>query len=978
MSGYVDTQVIECSRNHSEEALSNNNENFSLWTNNLTDILKLDPGDQVSVFGAMISERGAGQSDVIEIKGESLGFKKTFTFVEINTSGNACENIPPKFDILEAKLNGSEVEMRDDTAVFKIGYYITADGHNYVQLPRRFWWRANLNPMSTNFTQRDIGPGSVSGADSGRSLWDPFNASQGTTTTNLDTFQLFDDYYQNADERYGYSSQKNNGRRYTIMVRDKTFYSDQYDGLLPDVYQRDPENCIYRKYEELKSIQVDKGFNSAEYIATDVTRKLQSVLSTNTFGHRVQGDLDANASRPGFPINQFKTYTTETYKPFNCAWNYVENTKADFDLYIAGNNNTDGYQYLSQYHITGCLRPELYETGRLINWGDNDADVPIYRGISGTYINVEVNPNDANPTKYFHTDIRYEEPFIGYFKDFIRAQEKYPEVFNIFSDDQTKYNANDNINNSRYWHVNRYKNGSMSLNPDDDTGDLAMLGWGGYIQPDWRTTQQLSALLVPFVYDPDQRDTFYEEPDDGLNQLSFGCFGRHKIGEYYYIKLKISPNNGYGSPLFTELVRGNASGEIEQFRIAGYDMHFNSVGTPWILPHSGHTIKPNSFNGNASALQSSRQYANQGIMDDATPGPWFVEYPHLSQLYIGADSPKLNWDGSHFTLTDLHTSLNRGNDRRAGAPFAIGIDPIDIIGAEASEIVYKINPREQFQDWTPVRMPYTSTRTTYINGSHVPANAYEVGTFNENLEQWQIYDASCGIFIEDFGINEQEWRGSFWERLGFSYAQFHNASNTRLDRIEKGNANKLSIITTNSEIDEGDTKILSQNMYKAVFYNNMIPRGASLNSIAEGTAAGQEKILYLPEIIQKTQSISLIADNLPTRMIRGYYTIRSNIIDENPFIGGKKDNTIMPICGIVNKINGNGDFYQQEGSEVSFTITKPLRLASVRCSIHDPDGSYANSNEQNSVLFKVVRQKPFTFNVVQELIQENGGKMPAL
>lgn len=966
-SGYVDTQIIECSRLHSEEAKSNNNENYSLWTNNLTDVIHLDAGDQVSVFGAMISERGAGQADVIEIKGESLGFKKTFEFIEINASGNLCENIPTKNDRLVVNVSTKDVEMRDDTAVFKIGYYITADGHNYIQLPRRFWWRPNLT--SVNFTQRDIGPGAInSTADSGRSLWDPFNASQGTATSYHDTYQLFDEYYQNADERYGYSSQLNNGRRYTIMIRDDTLFSDQYDGLYPDDYLRDPENGIYRRYTELKEIQVDKGFNSPEYIATDVTRKLQSVLSTNTFEYRVAGDLSGNASRPGFPIKQFKTYTTETYKPFNVAWNYKDDIKSDFETYISPENNEDGWEYLSQYHITACLRPELYETGRLINYVQFT-----YEGIQGTSLRSPIESDD----QFMITRIRYEEPYISYFKDFIRAQEKYPEVFNIFSDSRTPYDSGDNINNSRYFHMNRFTNASMTLNyPSDTFGGQAQLGWGGYIQPSWRTTEQLSALLVPFVYDDSQRDIFYENPDDGLNQLSYGCFSKQDVGGIDWLKVKISPHNDFNSNLFTTLLNGST--KIEEFRSCGYDMHFNSVGNQWILPHSGHTIKPNSFNGNASQLQSSRQYANQGIMDTATPGPWYVDFPHLSQLYIGADTPKLNWDGAHFTLSDLHTGINRGNDRRAGAPFYVGVDAIDIVGAEAADIVYKINPREQYEDWTPVRMPYTSERTTYINGSHVEANAYEVDTFNENLTQWQIYDASCGIFIEDFGLTEQEWSGSFWERLGFSYAQFHNASNTRLERVEKGNANKLSIITTNSEVDEGDTKILSQNTYKAIFYNNMIPRGTTINSIAEGTSAGQEKILYLPEIIQKTQSISLIADNLPTRMIRGYYTIRSNIIEENPFIGGKKDNTIMPICGIVNKINGAGDFYQQEGSEVSFTITKPLRLASIKCSIHDPNGSYANSNEQNTVLFKVVKQKNFTFNVVQELIAQNGGKMPAL
>ena len=34
MNSFTDIKVIECNRLHSEEAKSNNDENFALWTNN--------------------------------------------------------------------------------------------------------------------------------------------------------------------------------------------------------------------------------------------------------------------------------------------------------------------------------------------------------------------------------------------------------------------------------------------------------------------------------------------------------------------------------------------------------------------------------------------------------------------------------------------------------------------------------------------------------------------------------------------------------------------------------------------------------------------------------------------------------------------------------------------------------------------------------------------------------------------------------
>ena len=306
--------------------------------------------------------------------------------------------------------------------------------------------------------------------------------------------------------------------------------------------------------------------------------------------------------------------------------------------------------------------------------------------------------------------------------------------------------------------------------------------------------------------------------------------------------------------------------------------------------------------------------------------------------------------------------MNRGNDFASKNPYTDAeIDP----SLEFDDVVYKINPVELSEDWTPARMPYVTQAvkiTSNVNGSDT---TYESKQMNENLEPWIIYDSLCGVNIEDFALTQKQWSGTLWDLLGFSYKQFHSETNNRLKRITYDNANDLSVVTTNAEINEGDTKIYSQNLFGTPMMKNMIPLTASMKD-----KNGFYKNAYNPPIVQKTQSISLIADNLPTRMIRGYYTIRSNIMEETPFIGGKKNNVTMPIVSIVDKINGDGDFYFQQESSLQFTITKPLRLASVTCSVHDPDGSYANVSEQSTILFKVEKDVRNTFNVAQELLQE--------
>ena len=278
---------------------------------------------------------------------------------------------------------------------------------------------------------------------------------------------------------------------------------------------------------------------------------------------------------------------------------------------------------------------------------------------------------------------------------------------------------------------------------------------------------------------------------------------------------------------------------------------------------------------------------------------------------------------------------------------------------DASAQVYKINPTEQYNDFTPARKPYTFIRTGV--GTTKPTGR----DFNSNLEAWTIYDSLCGIFIKDINLTETQWQGTLWDILGFTYKQFNSTNNTRLTRIDNNNLNDLSLITTNAVVQQSDSKIYVQNFWKAQLFNNMMPNAGLVLEENNGAA-----LFYnFPEIVKATSSVLIVADNLPTRMIRGYYTIRSNILQGSPFVGGKVNNTVMPIIGVVDKINGDGDFYFGQESSLEFTITKPLKLASLTTSIHDPDGSYARCSKQSTVLFKIKKTKRQTFDVVSEILE---------
>ncbi len=960
MNDHTDLQVIECNRLHSEEAKSRNNENFALWTNNLQDIVHLEPGDKVSVHGAMVSERGAGQSSSIEIKGESLGFKKEFDHIVATpqhiAGSNASEMIVGA-DIIEAVFTRTSKEIRDDEGNFLMSYYVPANGKNYIDLPRRFWLDESESAKFTGTDKQAVG----------MSLSDPFNQRDTENTAKVDKYAFYDDFYQiytGAANKEKLSKLKKDNSRYTIMMAEKTYFSasaaSANKSSMPPQYLREPEYQTYYPYRELKTVSVPFGFNSPEYIATEITRQLQSVVSQKVFSARDAQDEDTdNKDLPGFPIPITRTTETETYKPFNVASTTHEYPSASgVSKFInASTNLDDGYDYLKQYHIVGCKRPELYETGRTIN------------RTSGQVINLTRGSHIISATNgsAYITCLDYDnKAVLDDFRNFILAQEKYPEIWNIFSDKRTPYNASDTIENSRWCHINRYKNASMTLYTGADATtifDTATLGWGGYKDFSWNNAsigagkfiKQCNSVILPFEYDPSQKDTYYERPDESLGERTYGCFGRNASGKIIIYGTK---HNGVGSNLLTLLISGSGATAIEANRKIGFDQHFTAPGMNYVLPCNGYA--------GVNAWTNTDQYADSQLTNGYEKfgaSPYSINPLNkyrVNQLYLGANAPRLNYDGTHFTISDLHTAQNSGNDNAAGNPFETDVSRD---ANSESDVVYVMNPREQYNDLTTARKPYIRKPVAQTTAK------LEASYMNTNLEPWRIYDSLTGVMIEDFGLTEQEWKGTLWELLGFSYKQFHSTQNTRLSYVSYDNANDLSIVATNAEVNEGDTKIYVQNLYKTPLFTNMLPIGGLFDDDSSNGF-----LRYYPEIKQKTQSIQIIADNLPTRMIRGYYTIRSNLITDTPFIGGKVNNTTMPIIGVVDKINGDGDFYFQQETSLVFTITKPLRLASLTCSIHDPDGSYARVSEQSTILFKLEKDRKITYNVAQEIIQEQQQK----
>ena len=982
---FTDIKVIECGRLHSEEYKGGNNENTSLWTNNLEDILMLEPDDTVSVHGAFISERGAGNANTIEIKGVELGEKREFQYINLSYINNASKddwtidnpqyNLPSGAGHIKAEFKRETFDLRDDTLRFVINYYMTANGNNMMHLPRRWMYSSGSAPRVSreNWVKTDT------------------RALNGFTLTNAAHFNhavpgtegyyLKPHFYKcilNA-ENERLIKPKNDNSRYTLMIRDDTYFTDtNASGHLPPQDLRDPENHTYQVYREMKSITIPAGFRSADYIATEVTRQMQDIVTDKEL-------IQDNTGSDNFPISVSKIIESETYKAFNTG-SVDDNTKSNFLYYFnlhgatnssadratrAGWTNASGYEWLRQYQIVGCKYPELYEKGRLLNRVGST-----YKGILGTHLSQHWGT--VNPEGPFVTSVKYDKARCDEWKAFFDAQELYSEIIDALNYDSganLTFKPGNTVDNTRWIHVNRHSNYYQYLGASaaEHSNDNTQLGWGGYYNARHSSVNanlQFMSQLLPIYFDSSFKDDYFANPDTDNGQYTYGCLGNVNG------KIAIYPGrhetNGFykNRELFVQLLD---SGIIEENRKLGFDLHFNAQGMYYMLPLSGWTDRPNP-------LSSDADYLSDYVLPNREQSVYNLSFPHghgtpafatnttydanpwKKLLYMGAIQPSFVWDGTNFGIKGLHTGMNKGNEWEAGNPIFPAVEKT----TAAEDVVYKINPRELYIDYTPDRMPYVGSQQA--NASLPGATKFEVPQLNTNLQQWQIYDSLSGIFIEDFGIPENLWVDSLWGLLGFSYEQFHAKVNRQL-RVDASNANRLSTLTTNAEIVESDTKLISTNWAGTHMYNGMITTPVNLFGYNGSTLTEEHYLLSLPQIENETQSFTILAENLPTRMIRGYYTIRSNILEGTPFIGGKVNNTTMPIIGIVDKINGAGDFYSQQESSLTFTITKPLRLASVTVSIHDPDGSYARTSEQSTVLIKVQKPKKASFNVVSEILQ---------
>ena len=742
---------------------------------------------------------------------------------------------------------------------------------------------------------------------------------------------------------------------------------------------RDPATLSeYIPVRNLISTKVTPGYNSPTDIAVQLTQELnesdETDLLTYSFSAKTGG------GKQDYTVSSITE--TDCYKHYHCATATNFQTTY-YDEWKKTNGTWDvdkAYNYLASFENIGIKRPELYITGCELN------------GSSGDTTDAEGEDYQASTDKVFMTAYPWNEENLLKWKNFFDAQAIYPELFDGYTQNGSWEVS---VEQNRFFHMNLFDNASQNEGRGNEAKFAAVyqrstkapdFGYDLY-NSSVSSSQTSFPCFIDYNVNTSNKksnevgSTFYGndigrapnapgmEPD--YEDLAYG-FARKVLrknpfvpGTDEYIGFQFTKT---GNQIPQHFFHPNASQSnllqlgIGMGRTYGFDRHFTAYGNSMMLLYNGNVVPRGYDLGMLS--QRTLTFGQQvgQIARDLDP--------YQFGLMIGADSPIVNYDDTQqrFTLESLHTAEKVGNVYNAGLTATVP-GPTN---PDADEDCYKINKRELNTNFTPELTPYNRTfKAKVTNGSTM-----RFVQQNPNLAQYEVFDAHSGLFIEDWLTPENLWNQSLPGVMGFRYSQFHNpnSTNSRQVRITAHGANadldNVNIITTNANVTEADIIGYSKNLFTQSTYQ-------ITNPVAVGGlfTPNKDDVGYVtPAVtVSPATSVKITAERLPTKTLRPYYAIRSDILLENNYLGGKTSGITLPIVSITNKANPYGDYLNGQG-EITFTNTLDRVITNVRCSIHEPDGSFARVDLDSAVIFKIDQQMPATLDLVSELLASKAAK----
>ena len=414
----------------------------------------------------------------------------------------------------------------------------------------------------------------------------------------------------------------------------------------------------------------------------------------------------------------------------------------------------------------------------------------------------------------------------------------------------------------------------------------------------------------------------------------------------------------------------------------GFDSHPNAYGNAYIGLYNGNCttlgFSPDKEYVTAVDTRNPNTYYNASntrlsVADE--PVPTYAD-AWINKVYIGAIEPELSFDTitSRFALSSLHSperitakydaSLVKTGSSGKSASLSEGqVIPIpDNNGTE----VFKLNKVFDRRNFCPTLTPYINEIGIDIDGT-TTNDLFGFPYVNQIIKKGAIIDSNSGIFIEDINILEKNWNQSFWNICGFTYDNLNNINTGNINvRISTGVLQDIAEITTNAEVNNADILDWNGEATGVPAQKYCIPKPTMFNLVN----ASVNYAVSNPPMEVKCESAKIEATNLPTKTLRPYFIIRSDIISDSYFVGGQNEPSIAPVLSVIPKESQYGDYYYATDNTV-FTVTHPRTITKVTTIITDPSGEISNLSENSSVLYKIVKQKQSNSSILEQVMKAN-------
>ena len=860
-----------------------------------------------------------------------------------------------------------EIQEVDNQANVIISYYKNANGENNIGLPRNWGNASSFSSLGT--AGGTIYTGLATNAD----YWEvkdgyPVGAQtfpQSASHISSQDWNIQSGINASGDACY-FRKIKQDNARYTLFKQKLILWNTNYVGqdiideyLLNtanaseanDIYKSDPAIHPYIKYKQKVPLSVPIGFNSPESVAADLTNELTKTddpIFIDPIGTQNRESVMVNSTTN-------RAFPATNYVLFNSSFNsmYFRSTEVanTFPTDAIGPPRTDfdpnavyvqmACQYLNSYAYVGFKRPEIVEAGR-------DAFMP--QGADTLLPLLAANASTAEIT----TNIPWTDENLQKLKRFFDSQALYPELFKgVISDNsgQTNYSSTFNptsasisgsfAEEARFLHLDLKKQGDPPVGDPigDDMYNVSFTSNAVFPLPPLANASDKSSVPVFIAYNKNSshlngsiaEGTSYET-------LAFGFAKKINIGSVsnpiLFIGFTTEKIGGIPDDYYSE-----QGGEIKGETKIGYDYHFNAFGNAAIIPSSG-------FN--------DLQYFGK---------QQYVGAPTIRNAYIGANNPvfKFNAVEGRFEFENLHTSEKVGNFYNAGDP-----DPTAKVFAppesgQAGQDCYKINKQLHYTSWSPCMFPYSKIE---VQNNTPPAGGVvtDQKTFvkvNENLDIGRIYDSHGGIVIEDMGYSEKNWSQGFWGLCGFEYGQFNASGADVKNRLIKFNDDTTNVkgMTTNADITSVDSQSYITNIFGANLFSQMLDSRinfyATAKDLGNVTATAVTNAGVSPPSVILANSTRITANDLPRRLLRGYFLLKSDILDQANFF---ETSNPLQTMGIVGKYQGNDDFISYDGGGPTFTCTRKKTITSIQSQILDPEGSLGQVGDNSGVIYRIDKQ----------------------